>query len=478
MIKWLIVLGVIYISALGFLAIRTKRRTRGTKDFIFAGSNIGLVIGIMSFAATLFSTFTLMGLPDFFRIHGVGAWIFLAFSDGVMVFFILFFGYHLRKKVAARGFHGISQVLQDSYRNKWAGYVYFICIFLFLIPYTAIQIRGIAIFLHAAFPGFFPIWVWALGMIVLMLLYSETGGLKAIMFADVLQGTILLIIVWVIAWSCIESFGSMKEMFTEVERIDARLLSVPGPNGLFSFQFLLASMLVIVLIPVTQPQLTTRLVIMQDLRTTHRLAIAVGCFAMLIILPTAFIGFYGAVRYPEASTADFLAGVLLFDQPGFIAAAAIIGLIAAALSTSDSQIFAMGSELRSLIAVRDKTLTKTRVGIIFFALAALVFSLIASDRLVMLARVSFAGTALAAPMILAAILRERPPSKWIVVLTALAIVVFLCSLLELIPATIWILRMDLALLLILGIFTVASVYTKDKSGRSAPREMVSNLNDK
>jgi len=65
-----------------------------------------------------------------------------------------------------------------------------------------------------------------------------------------------------------------------------------------------------------------------------------------------------------------------------------------------------------------------------------------------------------------------------VVLTALAIVVFLCSLLELIPATIWILRMDLALLLILGIFTVASVYTKDKSGRSAPREMVSNLNDK
>ncbi|MCK5462753.1 MAG: hypothetical protein KAI95_07040, partial [Bacteroidales bacterium] len=338
MIKWLIVLGVLYISTLGFLAIRTRKRTKGTKDFIFAGANIGLVIGFMSFAATLFSTFTLMGMPDFFRTHGVGAWIFLAFSDGVMVFFILFFGYILRKKVATRGFHGMSQVLQDSYQNKWAGYVYFICIFLFLIPYTAIQIRGISIFLNAAFPGFFPIWAWALAMIVLMLLYSETGGLKAIMFADVLQGTLLLIIVWVIAWSCIESFGSMKEMFTEVERIDARLLSVPGPNGLFSFQFLLASMLVIVMIPVTQPQLSTRLVIMKDLRSTHRLAIAVGCFAMLIILPTAFIGFYGAVRYPDSNTADFLAGVLLFDQPGFIAAAAIIGLIAAALSTSDSQI--------------------------------------------------------------------------------------------------------------------------------------------
>lgn len=464
MIKWLLVLGVIYISALGFLAIRTRRRTRGTKDFIFAGSNVGLVIGFMSFAATLFSTFTLMGMPDFFRTHGVGAWIFLAFSDGVMVFFILFFGYHLRKKVATRGFHGISQVLQDSYQNKWAGYVYFVCIFLFLVPYTAIQIRGIAIFLHAAFPGFFPIWAWALAMILLMLLYSETGGLKAIMFADVLQGTILLIIVWLIAWRCIEAFGSMKEMFAAVEKIDDRLLSVPGPAGLFSFQFLLASTLVIVMIPVTQPQLTTRLVIMKDLRSTHRLAMAVGCFAMLIILPTAFIGFYGAVKYPDSNTADYLAGVLLFDQPGFIAAATIIGLIAAALSTSDSQIFAMGSELRSLIAIEDKTLTKTRVGIIFFALAALVFSLIASDRLVLLARVSFAGTALAAPMILAAVLRERPPSKWIVVLTAMAIVVFLLSLLEVIPDMVGVLRMDIALLAVLGLFTVVSIYIQDRAG--------------
>jgi SSS family solute:Na+ symporter len=239
---------------------------------------------------------------------------------------------------------------------------------------------------------------------------------------------------------------------------------VPGPNGLFSFQFLLATMLVIVMIPVTQPQLTTRLVIMKDLKSTHRLAIAVGCFAMLIILPTAFIGFYGAVKYPDSNTADFLAGVLLFDQPGFIAAAAIIGLIAAALSTSDSQIFAMGSELRSLIAIKDKTLTKTRIGIVFFALAALIFSLIASDKLVMLARVSFAGTALAAPMILAAILRERPPSKWIVILTAVAIVVFISSLLEIIPSNIGFLRMDLALLLILGMFTIASIFIQDKSG--------------
>ena len=84
----------------------------------------------------------------------------------------------------------------------------------------------------------------------------------------------------------------------------------------------------------------------------------------------------------------------------------------------------------------------------------------------MLARVSFAGTAMAAPMILAAILRERPPSKWIVILTAVAIVVFISSLLEIIPAKVGGLRMDLVLLLILGLFTIASIFIQDRSGNS------------
>jgi len=141
MIKWLIILGIIYLAVLFTMALISRRKNKSSEDFIFAGSNIGLLLGFMSFAATLFSTFTLMGMPDFFRTHGIGAWMFLAFSDGVTVFFILFFGYRLRKKVAEKGFNGISSLLQDCYENKWAGYVYFTGIFLFLIPYTSIQIR-------------------------------------------------------------------------------------------------------------------------------------------------------------------------------------------------------------------------------------------------------------------------------------------------------------------------------------------------
>jgi len=453
--KWIIILSILYLGLLIFLSIRSRRGTKSTNDYIFAGSNIGVVLGFLTFAATMFSTFTLMGMPDFFRVHGVGAWIFLAVSDGAAMFLIIWFGFHLRKKVAEKGFNGISSLLQTCYQNRISGYVYFAGAFVFLIPYVAIQIRGVAIFLNATFPEFLPVWIWAVTIVVIMLIYSEIGGLKAIMYADSLQGLILLTVIWIIAINCIKWFGGIAEMFTMVENTDPALLSVPGPKGLFNVQFLLASLLVIVLVPVTQPQLSTRLVVMKDLKSMNRMAVWVAVIANLIIFPTLILGYYGSVRYPDESTAEFISKVLLFDQPGIIAAAAIIGLIAAALSTSDSQVFALGTELRSLLSGKMKTnMLPTRIAIICFGLAAMVFSILSSDELVMLARVSFAGTALMAPMIFSAILFKRKPAAIIPVMTLICLIIFILSLFGWIPDNIRNIRMDILLLVFLGVFSI------------------------
>ena len=455
--KWIILLSVLYLTLLILLSVRSRRNVKSSDDYMFAGSNVGVVLGFLTFTATMFSTFTLMGMPDFFRIHGVGAWIFLAVSDGAAMFLIIWFGFHLRKKVAVKGFNGISSLLQNCYQNRISGYVYFAGAFIFLIPYVAIQIRGVAIFLNATFPELLPVWAWAMVIVAIMLLYSEIGGLKAIMYADSLQGLILLTVIWIIAINCIRWFGGLGEMFTMVENTNPALLSVPGPEGLFNVQFLLASLLVIVLVPVTQPQLSTRLVVMKDLRSMHRMAVWVAIIVNLIIFPTVILGFYGSVRYPQESTADFISKVLLFDQPGFIAAAAIIGLIAAALSTSDSQIFALGTEIRSLMPGKEKaTMLRTRIAIVCFGLAAMVFSVLSSDELVMLARVSFAGTALMAPMIFSAILLNKKPAPIIPVMTLIGLIVFIISLFGWIPDQYWNIRIDIILLAALGLFSITA----------------------
>ena len=276
MLTWLIIVGSIYISILFYLSYRSRRMIRSNNDFLLAGSNIGLLLGFMTFAATLFSTFTLMGMPDFSKNHGIGAWIFLAFSDAGMVFLIVWFGYRLRKTVSSKGFSGMSALLQDCYRNRWAGYIYFTGVFLFLIPYVAIQIRGVAMFLVQAFPQSMPIWGWSLIIVVVMLVYSELGGLKAIIYADFMQGTLLLLVVWVIALTCMNAVGGWSELFQKTEMANPELLSTPGPKGLLNVQFLIASFLAILMIPVTQPQLSTRLVIMKDMKSMYRMAVAVG----------------------------------------------------------------------------------------------------------------------------------------------------------------------------------------------------------
>ena len=222
--------------------------------------------------------------------------------------------------------------------------LYFAGVFIFLTPYVAVQIRGISIFLDAIFPNVIPEWGWSVSIVVVMLVYSEIGGLKAIIYSDALQGVLLLTVTWIIAYTCVSHFGGVSGLFDSVREFRPELLSTPGPNGQFSAQFLIASFLVVILLPITQPQLATRLIILKDVRTSHFMALALGVFSMAVILPTIAIGMFGAIEYEGLSASDFLSRVLFFDQPAVIGATVAVGLIAAAMSTSDSQIFALGTD--------------------------------------------------------------------------------------------------------------------------------------
>jgi len=258
MLQKLLIAGCIYVLIIIGLAIYSRKGERTSKNYLLAGSSMGSLIGLFTFAASLFSTFTLMGMPDFFRVHGVGAWIFLAFSDALMVFGIIWFGYYLRKSVTESGheYLGMAGFMEKKYQSRWVGYLMFIGVFIFLVPYVAIQIRGVSIFLNQAFPNAFPLWVWAVGLVIIMLIYSELGGLKAIIYSDILQGVLLLTVVWIIGVICLKNLGGIESMFDQVEAKNEALLSVPGPKGLFSLQFFIGSAMGIMLLPFTQPHIS------------------------------------------------------------------------------------------------------------------------------------------------------------------------------------------------------------------------------
>ena len=186
-----------------------------------------------------------------------------------------------------------------------------------------------------------------------MMIYSEIGGLKAIIYNDAIQGLILLVVIWIVGLSCLNSIGGLEEGYRQLEAQNPALMSTPGPKGLFSAQFLIGSAVAILMIPFTQPQVSIRLAIMKDNRAMYRMAVGVGTFAILVILPTVFIGMYGSLKYPDLTAFEFLGQALIRDQSSTLAAFVLIGLLAAAISTADSQIFALGTETRSILKMGD-----------------------------------------------------------------------------------------------------------------------------
>jgi len=464
MLTKFIIAGVVYLAILIFLLRRTRVKEKTTSNYLLGGGNIGFVIGLFTTAATLFSAFTVVGMPDFFRTHGVGAWIFLAVSDAMMVYGLIRVGEILRRKARKLDFKGMSGLMATTYTSKLAGYVVFGGAVVFLIPYIAVQISGISIFLNAAFPDAVPVWAWSTIIVAIMIIYSETGGLRAIMYNDTLQGILLFIMIWIIGWNCIDHFGSIESMFDKVAVAKKELLSAPGPKGLFTPQFFVISAIAIICLPFTQPQISTRVVIMKSSSALRKMAIGLGVVAILIILPTMFMGMYGAVLYPDATTQEFIGHVLLYDQASGIAALGLVGLIAAAISTSDSQIFALGSELRSLLSIDDKkAVTITRVFILIFGLLALIFSIVSTEHLVLLARTSFTGTAMMAPMILVGILSSKRLSRLMPIVTLAALITFVFAKVGVVPEQIGGFQTEILLFINLAFSVVIEVTALSKS---------------
>ena len=80
--------------------------------------------------------------------------------------------------------------------------------------------------------------------------------------------------------------------------------------------------------------------------------------------------------------------------------------------------------------------------------------------LVLIARVSFAGTALMAPMVFAAVLLKNPPRFEIIIATLIGLLLFLGSMFGIVPCEIGFLRLDMLLLIGLAVNATVSMFVR------------------
>jgi SSS family solute:Na+ symporter len=86
-----------------------------------------------------------------------------------------------------------------------------------------------------------------------------------------------------------------------------------------------------------------------------------------------------------------------------------------------------------------------------------------SDELALLARVSFTGTAMMAPVVIMAVITKGKPAKGYIVISSLAFITYVLSLASIIPNALGPLRIDLALYLFLVVASIGITLLQSKS---------------
>jgi len=377
----------------------------GMEDFFLCSRQVGGFIAFMTFSATLFSSFMLVGMPGFFYTHGIGAWAFVIFADVLMAILVYFVGTKLWEIAKKKKIVTPTEFIKKTYKSSAAMVIALVISFVFLLPYISTQIIGLGIILGGVVN--IPPFYLSLIIVGIIFLYSELGGMRSVSWTDALQGTILVVISLILMFGIISHFGGINSFFSQVAQVDSQLLDVPGPKGLFTYPMLFSFFLMIVLMPVTQPQLTMIFLIPKSKKVLRTMMIALPIFALLAIIPTLFVGFGAKLLDANLASGDLALNTVLGIFPEIIVALAIVGVIAASMSTADSQVLALSSLVAQDLFPKKSRMMIARVAIFVIIMLALALSVNPPQLIVTLSVLSFAGTLQLAPTMLGALFWKK-----------------------------------------------------------------------
>lgn len=403
-------LGVYLLILLVIAVIGFRRRENTLEDFYVSKREVGAFVAFMTFSATLFSSFTLVGMPGFFYKHGIGSWVFIAFADIFMAVMIWLFGYRIWSLGKRFNYVTPTEFLKDRYESKLVMIVAGLVGILFLLPYISTQLVGASIMLAEL--GL-PVLGGSLLFAVIVLVYSELGGMRTVAWTDALQGGLFLIIGLLVAGFLLAWHPG--NLFLDVVKINPALMSVPGPSGLFTLPMMISFFIMIIFMPATQPQLTVRFFLPKSKRVLKTMMIASPIFAFLAMLPTLVIGLGAHLINPGLASGDLALPTVLTVMPGIIMALALVAVIASSMSTVDSQILALSSiitkdffvNLRKRMMGARARMWTARISMFIILGVAFLISMKPPKLIVTLSILSFAGTLQILPTMVGALFWSR-----------------------------------------------------------------------
>jgi len=398
---------LLLLAAIGFWSYRHSGQD--PVSYFLAGRGLGSLALTLTTLATLLSAFTFIGVPADAYTHGLGIFLGVGVTTAFISGLFLWVGYRVWLAAQHFGFITPSEFFGHRFNSPLLALLYCLSALTFTAPYISIQIIGGARTLAAVLGEGIPYWPLAVVVALVILGYVLFGGSQAVVWTDVVQGIILILGMGVAFVAVAFSLG--REAGSELDP----WLSLPGPQGRWSWQGLLGNQLLFFMATPLFPQFFQRFYMARSAHPFKTLMVVWPLLILLVFFPAALLGVWGRLAFPGLEKADQIMPLMLQTLPGGVAAVVITAALAALMSTADSQLLTASS-----LVTRDLVVTFFRrqlsphqeelLGrwvVLGIGLASFVIALNPPGLIVEIATWSFQGNAMLFPVLIAGLYWKR-----------------------------------------------------------------------
>jgi SSS family solute:Na+ symporter len=313
-----------------------RRGSGGSDDFITGERSFGPVLMYFVMGAMVFSAYALLGTPQ--RVMAKGSDAFYALAYGAVAFVpIFFFGAKVWRIGAREGLVTQAEFLGARFASRRLTLIMGLASLLAFVPYIVIQFKGAGVVMQQVL-GWHPL-VGAAVVYAVVTLYVVFGGMRGVGWTNVLQGVVMLAVVWWLGLAIPNQlFGGVGPMFDRVIAEYPAYLTLPGPApGTSEFQWS-AEVLLSILGFTMWPQVFMKCFTARSARLVQHSAVVYPTF-LLFLVPLFFLG-YAALLLPGAPRDErvllWLVGHPLLQGGETMLACFSLAVLAASMSTGDA----------------------------------------------------------------------------------------------------------------------------------------------
>ncbi|WP_156291519.1 sodium:solute symporter family protein [Oceanobacillus salinisoli] len=405
----------VYIVIALVIALLSRKGKQNNMDSYFLGDRkMNGFVSALSYSATTYSAFMLVGLAGLTYNGGVGALGFeLIYLMGVTL--VAFFGPRYWKVGKKFGYVTPSEMLGDRYDNKIVAAVIAISSCVFLIPYSAVQLSGVGYLLQGVTNNAIPFTTGLILATVLALIFSYIAGIRSVAWTDSLQALFMIVTSTIVVLVLIKGLGGFGGFFGTLETDYPEYLTVPG-NGFFSFLNFLGLTIPWFFFSLSNPQVSQRLYMPSSLKSLRNMLMGFLVFGFVYTIVAVVWGYSALIMFPDLENADLATPFVLQSDlvPPILGVIVMVGIMAAAISTIDSILLTLSSlfarDVYGNFKKEASDYTQLRVGkfvIPVIAVLAFLFAQMEVNLIAVLSVSSSAGLLVSVPSIIGAFFWKR-----------------------------------------------------------------------